>query len=210
MIKRKMRPRLVRSDDPAWPWAAGQRRVSRNVAAILVCPCVWLCLGGAALALVSGLPAQTLRITGSIPSAGRMELANANGGLTGESSGRSVRIRIANDEGGLRPVVLTLRTNSSYSLTAEWKGPAGTSARISRATVSPAGGTGGLRADALKAAFTEAELSPGVPAVCIRGSAISRGGNDASSDNAVLIEMLLDVPPGAANATVLFTLNLGS
>jgi hypothetical protein len=119
-----------------------------------------------------------------------------------------VRVPIPDDGGGLRPIVLSLRTNCSYGLAAEWIGPAGTSVKVLRAEISPAGGTGRLRADALKSLFTPAELGPSAPAVCLRGAAVSRGGNDTSSDNAVLIEVLLDLPPDVPDAAVVFTLNL--
>jgi hypothetical protein len=151
-----------------------------------------------------------IRITGSIPCAGRVEVSGSGSSIPGEGSGHAVRVPIPGGEGGLRPVVLSLRTNCSYGITAEWIGPAGTSVKVLPAAISPAGGTGRLRADALKSIFTPAELAPGARVVCIRGAAVSRGGNDLSSDNAVLIEVLLDVPPGVPNASVLFTLNLGS
>jgi len=169
---------------------------------------VYAWIVSAALALPAALTAQTIRITGSIPCAGRVEVAGSRSSIPGVGSGRSVRVPIPDDGGGLRPIVLSLRTNCSYGLDAEWIGPAGTSVKVLRAAISPAGGTGRLRADALKSIFTPAELGPGTPVVCVRGAAVSRGGNDTTSDNAVLIEVLLDLPPDVPNAAVVFTLNL--
>ena len=162
-----------------------------------------------ALALPATMEAQTILINGSIPCAGRVELAGT-ASLPGESSGRSVRVQIPNGEAGIRPVVLSIRTNCSYDLTVEWIGPDVISVKVLRGAISPAGGTGGLRADALKAIFMPAELGPGVSAVCVRGAAVSRSGNNRSSDNAVRIEVPIDLPRETLNAAVLFILNLGT
>jgi hypothetical protein len=74
--------------------------------------------------------------------------------------------------------------------------------------VLPANGAGHLTQDALRATVTPAELVAGTPAVCVAGRAISKGGNNTTPDNAVLIQMLLQLPCGAPDTTVLFTLNL--
>ena len=206
MSVRKMRPRLTDSNRPALSGAERRLKIARNAGTILA----YALMTCAALALPTTLGAQSIRITGSIPCAGRVEISGTSTSLSGESSGRSVRVPIPNDQGGLRPVVLSLRTNCSYGLTAEWIGPAGTSVKVLPGAISPAGGTGRLRADALKSTFTPAELAPGMSAVCVRGAAVSRGGNNTSSDNAVLIEVLLDLPREVPDSAVLFTLNLGS
>lgn len=87
-------------------------------------------------------------------------------------------------------------------------GAAGNPLRIAEAAVVPANGTAHLTLDALNATVTPAELGPGAPAVCVAGRAISKGGNNTTPDNAVLIRMLLQLPGGTPDATVLFTLNL--
>ena len=87
-------------------------------------------------------------------------------------------------------------------------GTADTPVRIAEAAVVPANGTAHLTLDALNATVTPAELGPGAPAVCVAGRAISKGGNNTTPDNAVLIRLLLQLPSGAPDATVLFTLNL--
>ena len=160
-----------------------------------------------AVGLPFSVSAQAIRITGRIPCAGRLDLVNAGPSLRGESSGRSVQVRITGaGEDGV-PVVLSLRTNCAYRVAAEWMGTADTPVRIAEAAVVPANGTAHLTLDALNATVTLAELGPGAPAVCVAGRAISKGGNNITPDNAVLIRLLLQLPSGAPDATVLFTLN---
>jgi len=163
-----------------------------------------------ALGLPAGVSAQSILVTGRIPCAGRLDLVNSVPSVRGESSGRSVQVRITATGEEPVPVVLSLRTNCGYRVAAEWNGTADTPVRIAEAAVLPANGTGHLTLDALNATVTPAELGPGAPAVCVAGRAISKGGNNTTPDNAVLIRLLLQLPRGAQDATVLFTLNLGS
>ena len=159
-----------------------------------------------------GLPvvasAQAIHVTGRIPCAGRLDLVNAGPSLRGESSGQAVQVRITGAGEDRVPVVLSLRTNCGYRVNAELMGTADTTVRIAEAAVEPANGTAHLTVDALNATVTPAELGPGAPAVCVAGRAISKGGNNTTPDNAVLIRLLLQLPSGAPNATILFTLNL--
>src|SRR5258708_4922232 len=102
-----------------------------------------------------GLPvsilAQAIQITGRIPCAGRLALVNAGPLVRGESSGRSVHVRIMDLGEDSVPVVLSLRTNCGYSVAAQWMGTADTPVRIAGGTVLPATGTAHLTLDALKA-----------------------------------------------------------
>jgi hypothetical protein len=157
-----------------------------------------------------GISAQAIHVTGQIPCAGRLDLVNAGPSLRGESSGRAVQVRITDAGEDRVPVVLSLRTNCGYRVAAEWLGKADTPVSIPEAVVLAANGTGHLTLDALRATVTPAELSPGAPAVCVAGRAISKGGNNTTPDNAVHIRLLLQLPRGVPDAAILFTLNLGS
>ena len=161
-----------------------------------------------AVGLPLSLLAQALHITGRIPCAGRLVLANAGPSVSGESSGQSVQVRITDVAEDRVPVVLSLRMNCGYRVAAEWMGTADMPVRIAEGAVLPASGTAHLTLDALKATVTPAELGPGTPAVCVAGRAVSKGGNNSTPDNAVLIRLLLQLPPGAPDAAVRFTLNL--
>jgi hypothetical protein len=161
-----------------------------------------------AVGLPLSVSAQGFRITGRVPCSGRLDLVNAGPSLRGESSGQSVQVRITGAGEDSVPVVLSLRTNCGYRVAAEWMGTADTPVRIAEAAVSPANGTAHLTPDALNATVTPAELSPGAPAVCVAGRAVSKGGNNTTPDNAVLIRLALQLPSGAPDATIRFTLNL--
>ena len=163
-----------------------------------------------ALALSGSVSAQGIHITGSTPCAGLLELVSSGASLRGESSGQSVRIQVADAGMDHLPVVLSLRTNCAYRIAAEWTGAADTRVRIAEATISPANGTGSLTVNALHGTVMAADLSPGVPAVCVAGRPVSRGGNNTTTDNAVLIQFVVEVPPGTAGAALAFTLSLGS
>jgi hypothetical protein len=89
----------------------------------------------------------------------------------------------------------------------EWIGANG-EAQIGAPTVTAAAGTGHLTAHALQPTATSAELKSGIPAVCLEGRAVSRGGNDITPDNAILIELVLQLPPGAPGDAVTLTLRL--
>jgi hypothetical protein len=161
-----------------------------------------------AVGLPVSVSAQAIHIAGRIPCAGRLDLVNAGPSLRGESSGQSVQVRLTDVQEDRVPVVLSLRTNCGYRVAAEWMGTADTTVRIAEAAVVPANGIAHLTLDALKATVTPAELGPGAPAVCVAGRAVSKGGNDTTADNAVLIRLLLQLPRGAPEATIRFTLNL--
>lgn len=163
-----------------------------------------------ALGLPGSVSAQAIHVTGRIPCEGRLDLVNSGPSLRGESSGRSVQVRITGVGEDRVPVVLSLRTNCGYRVAAQWIGTADAPVWIAEAAVLPANGAGHLTLDALKATVTPAELGPGAPAVCVAGRAISKGGNNTTPDNAVLIRLLLQLPRGAPDATIRFTLNLGS
>lgn len=170
-----------------------------------------------AVGLPVGLSAQAVHVTGRIPCAGRLDLVSSGPALRGESSGlrgagsgQSVQVRITGAGEDPVPVVLSLRTNCRYSVAAESMGTADTSIRIAEAAVLPANGTAHLTLAALNATVTPADLSPGAPVVCVAGRAVSKGGNNNTPDNAILIQLLLQLPRGVPEATVRFTLNLGS
>ena len=115
-----------------------------------------------ALGLIASVSAQTIHLTGRIPCEGRLDLVNSGPSLRGESSGRSVRARIIGSSEDRVRVVLSLRTNCGYRVTA-----ANTPVEITEPTVLPAkwdrtsnarraesnsstGGTCGGRADCLR------------------------------------------------------------
>ena len=75
-----------------------------------------------AVGLPLSLLAQAIHITGRIPCAGRLVLANAGPSVSGESSGQSVQVRITDVVEDRVPVVLSLRTNCGYRVAAEWMG----------------------------------------------------------------------------------------
>src|SRR5687767_2490279 len=131
------------------------------------------------LAVPGIVSAATLAVIGQVPCHGSLRLLSE--GQIGASP-RSITIRPTGT------VVLSLRTNCAYQITAEWIGTDG-EARISAPTVTAAAGMGHLAAHALQPTATAAELKSGVPAVCLEGRAVSRGGNDITPDNAILIEL---------------------
>jgi hypothetical protein len=88
-----------------------------------------------ALGLLGSVSVQEIRLTGWIPCEGRLDLVNLGPSLWGESSGRSVQARITGVGADRVPVVLSLRTNCSYSVTATWVGTADTPAGIAEPTV---------------------------------------------------------------------------
>ena len=151
--------------------------------------------------------AATIAVTGNIPCQGRLSVAQAVQPLQISGSGRAVTLRLNGTESGAMPVVLSLRTNCGYRVTAEWLGPAENEARIGAITVRAAGGVGHLTPFALQPATNAADLKPGAPAVCVEGRAVSRGGNDLTSDNAILIEFSLQLPRSAPGSAVTFTLS---
>jgi hypothetical protein len=105
-------------------------------------------------------------------------------------------------------MVFSLRTNCAYEVGAGWEGPSGSILRIEEGSVTAANGGARLARRALDAAITLAALEPGASAVCLRGPAVSRGGNDVTPDNAIVVKLVLGVSPRVADGTLLLDLKL--
>lgn len=152
-----------------------------------------------------------LRVVGSIPCAGGLEVAAPPRLVTVTNAGRSARLRIETPEKTSAAVGVNLRSNCAYRVEAQLAGPqelTGVAVPLLAEEIVAAGGTGHLASNALSARFTASELRPGAPATIGGGPRISSGGTDSTVDNAILVRMRLEIPAGFAGSDVILTLRL--
>ena len=162
------------------------------------------------LALGTGqMPAQSvLAVTGRIPCAGQLQVVDPGSAMPLVSSGMLIRLSVTPGDNGPTPIVLSVRTNCAYKITAAWSGPPATGLGIAPARPEPAAGIAHLAPGALNAVMSAAELAPNATAVCVRGARVSSGGNNLTPDNAILVR-LLSSAQAAATGVVTFQLELG-
>ena len=142
-----------------------------------------------------------IHITGQIPCAGYLAPAGADPGLLLEGSGPAVRVYAP---AGRATFTLSLRTNCRYRLVAApLSGP---NLEIVEGTVSAAAGGAHLTAAALQASITPATLGTS-PVACAAGQRVSNGGNNRTTDNAILLQIVVD-SPGPEPAVATFALEL--
>jgi hypothetical protein len=145
-------------------------------------------------------PAQVVRIAGRIPCAADLQVVGSR------SPGR---VRLDSTNGGEIPVTFTLRTNCAYKIQAELTGRLDLivqPVKIEPQEVVPAAGQGNLMANALAVVSSGAEISPGRPAVWMEGPRVSKGGNNSTADNAILIRAVIQVLPGVRDVDAVFKL----
>jgi hypothetical protein len=147
----------------------------------------------------------TVVISGSIPCMGQIALADSASG-----SSSSVVAMLRPDENNRATVTLRLRTNCRFHVISRLRAPSDGEAQVVSGAVTAPGGTGHLTAKALETAVKAVTIPAGFPANCVEGPAISRGGNNTTPDNAVLVEVVLQLPDGVRTASAEFSLMLGN
>ena len=147
----------------------------------------------------------TVVIGGSIPCMGQIALADSPSG-----SSSAVVAMLRPDENNRAKVTLRLRTNCRFHVASRLRDPTDGEAQVVSGAVTAAGGMGHLTAKALETTVKAVTIPPGFPANCVEGPPISRGGNNTTSDNAVLVEVVLQLPDGVRTAAAEFLLVLGN
>ncbi len=149
-----------------------------------------------------------IAVTGRIPCSGQLQVVDPGNAMPLVSSGTLIRLSVIPGQTDPRPIVLSVRTNCAYRITAEWSGPPATALGIVPARAEPAAGIAHLARGALDAVMSAAELAPDAVAVCVQGVRVSSGGNNVTPDNAILVRLLPSVQ-AAGSGIVSFQLNLG-
>ena len=154
----------------------------------------------AALPVFAALPGA-IQVSGQIPCAGYLAPAGADSGLLLVGAGSAVRVHTPP---GRASFTLSLRTNCRYKLVA-WR-LGGAPLEVVEGAVSAAAGGAHLTPVALQASITPASLGTG-PAVCAGGERVSKGGNNLTVDNAILLQIVVE-SAGPEEAVASFALEL--
>jgi hypothetical protein len=146
-----------------------------------------------------------LVISGNISCMGQIALAELPAG-----SSHAVVATVRPDENNRAAVTLRLRTNCRFHVLSRLRDPSSVEAKIISGAVTAAAGTGHLTANALQTDVRVVTIPPGLPATSVEGPAISRAGNNSTSDNAVQVDLVMQFPEGVRTASVEFSLTLGN
>jgi hypothetical protein len=126
-----------------------------------------------------------IQVTGQIPCSGYLSPSTADAGVVLQSGGPAMQVRVP---AGRASFTLSLRTNCEYRLVA---GSVGTPrVEVVSGNISAAAGMGHLTPVALDASIHPAVL--GGAAAVVRGQRVSRGGNNLTADNAILIQITVE------------------
>jgi hypothetical protein len=136
---------------------------------------------------VLGISTGNARITGQIPCAGRLEFAERSVQALGP--GQSARLRLR-PEGENAVVRMLVRCNCAYHLDAQVAGTGERQLRIISVSASPWSGTGHLRPGATAGQLQTSAVTP-LGGTFWSGPAVSKGGNNSTPDNAVLVQSVL-------------------
>ena len=149
-----------------------------------------------------GFSPSAATITANIPCAGRLQLSEPNASVL--TAGRSTRIRVRNQGRESLRLLMVVRTNCPYHIDAALQNPAVESIGIAEVSSGPYAGTAHLRRGALTGGGT-ASVIHSAPTTIWRGPEISRGGNDSTPDNALLIRCVLNMPANADDFEVVIS-----
>jgi hypothetical protein len=144
-------------------------------------------------------------IGGSIPCMGQIALAGDSVG-----SSRAIVTELKADESNRASVTLRLRTNCRFHVAARLRDPTAGEAQVISGAVTAAAGTDHLTPKALETQVRPATFASGIAAAFLDGPPISRSGNNTTSDNAVLVQVVLQLPPGVRTTSAEFSLTLGN
>jgi hypothetical protein len=147
----------------------------------------------AVVVAVLGVSSGGARVTGQIPCAGRLELAENAGRALGPGQSTPFRLRL---EGGNAIVKMVVRSNCPYHLDAQVVGTGKREVQIVSVEASPWRGTEHLRPGATAGTPQSSAITP-LRSTFWSGPAVSRGGNDSTVDNAVLVQSVWSSPEPA-------------
>jgi len=158
------------------------------------------------MAFSVGAPTGSISAAGRIPCAGQLQVAGPNG-LGSSWPAGSARILVQPGESGGMSVALVVRSNCPYRIDAELAGASEDKhIELSAPDVTPYGGTGHLMRGALQAR-QESSVVTSVRSALWSGPAVSRGGNNRTTDNAVQLRSRVIAAPNANGVEVIFTLS---
>ncbi len=118
----------------------------------------------------------------------------------------AIRVNVQPSADGTATLTLLVRGNTAYALTASVASITGADPN-STVIVTPlnTNSTGARTIAQITANTSAANLAiAGAPAVILNGSRVSRGGNDLTPDNALAIQVRVDLPVGATSAALTF------
>lgn len=142
-----------------------------------------------------------IRVTGQIPCAGLLAPAGADAGLLLQGAGSAVLVHAPPGRAGF---TLSLRTNCRYRLVAAPL--SGSQLQVVEGTVSAAAGGAHLTPVALQVSITPVVLGT-APVACAAGQRVSNGGNNLTTDNAILLRIVVE-SAGPEEAVARFSLEL--
>lgn len=157
-----------------------------------------------------------MQIMVRVPRMASLSLAGAEGtaqllAVPGPT-GSVLHLRVRRSAGqGQAVVYLLARSNAAYRIVARLGGSAAGQAPLAVRPIEIAANAGGARllpgAGAVRA--TAAQIDGTQPqAVMLEGPSISRGGNNSTPDNALLIKALIDLPDGVEEADLILAMEV--
>ncbi len=176
---------------------------------------LWIILLGACCAEAQ-IPAGQLHISGTIPKSGLLSLAPSPAVLplestTGSTSTR-IRVRVRPSSGNpMITIPLIARSNSAYRLIVKSGSPEDSEpVRVAIRSVDPIAGGTHLMPDATNIVAGAGELTrPSDQIVLGTGPRISRGGNNSTIDNAILVALDVELPNDAPETELIFIMEFG-
>ena len=147
--------------------------------------------------------------SGQVPCAGQLAVIDPGNAVLLDAAGQAIRLMLPSGGEGPKPIVVTVRSNCVYRVTAEWSGPPASGLRVVAEKPEPVAGMAHLAPAALDAAVSSADLAPNIPTVFVRGPRVSNGGNNLTPDNAILMR-IISTPQSASPGIVTFLLSLGA
>jgi hypothetical protein len=145
-----------------------------------------------------------LHVTASIPPAGSVAVVSTSPEI--QYAGTVLNVR------GSGWASFLVRSNTGYRLHAKllaMKGSGQTSIRLKGDSAMPAGGGSRLMPGAFDVRLQESEIDASSDDVVVAsGPRISRGGNNSTLENAILIRVRVELPEGISEADFRFDLSL--
>lgn len=162
-------------------------------------------LSTAVMVVSMGIASSGTNIVGSIPCAGSATVASGDAGMW--FAGQPASVRLRQTEQRETVLLLVVRTNCAYRLEASLPDPDARNLRILSASATPWTGTQHLRAGATSGQLLD-PLITSTQTAFWSGPAVSRGGNNSTPDNAVLIRALLSRAPPSEDVRITISLEL--
>ena len=157
-----------------------------------------------------------MQIVVRVPRMASLSLAGAEGtaqllAVPGPT-GSALHLRVRRTAGqGQAVVYLLARSNAAYRIVARLGGNAAGQAPLAVRPIEVAANAGGARLlpGAGAARVTAAQIDgTQTQAVVLEGPSISRGGNNSTPDNALLIKALIDLPDGVEEADLILAMEV--